>query len=164
MLGLQSTADQQSFTVVYFLYGGLLLYFLYKIYKNQKALKLAEGEKHYFGRTVSNWLYYVGVLVVIFGAVNIYQGMYLIGGFMIALILVLIVETKAKTVVAENGISAGDKFVLWNDIKKWGFDRERSELIISYKEGFEHKNAYLKIKLSDVDEINELFRKFKLKK
>lgn len=154
--------SMQSF--VYILYGGLILFFIYRIYKTNLAKKNLEGEVYKYDRPSQMIMWILGVVIAAFGVFNIYSGEVISGVLMIALIIVLFFEYTSKNLFANNGFIIDAKFVTWKELQKWAFDTERGELIVNYKKGFDEKQALMKLKKEDINTVDELIRKHKLKR
>ncbi|MGF0039346.1 DUF5673 domain-containing protein [Peptoniphilaceae bacterium SGI.131] len=160
----QSTNIFSNDMFIYVMYGFMILFFVYRIIKHRLALNKLSGERKAFERSFSKMMYGLGFVILGFGALQIYYGFYGVGAVMIGLILVIFIESKNKLVFAENGyVSQGD-FVEWDKIKKWGFDKTRNELVISYKALNREKTSYNKVKPEEIDKINGVIRKHRLKK
>lgn len=157
-------ANNNMNTIIYFLYGGLIVYFIYKLYKASMAKKELKGEITEFKRAIPKILWILGGLVLVFGAYNIMYGDILSGALMIALIGFLLLEYTIKNSFAENGLIIDAKFVSWKELQKWAFDTERGELVTTYKQGFNERQSYMKVAKEDIQAIDELIRKHKLKK
>ena len=83
---------------------------------------------------------------------------------MVTLAILFIITTNEKMFITEDGIFDQGTYIKWDELKKWGFDLKNSELVLKSKIGYEEKVNYVKVKEEDVDEINELIRKYKLNK
>ena len=167
MLETNTTQAQgtDQLTIIYIMYGGLIVYFLYKLFKNYKTKKKITGtQRHEFSKTISKFLYVLGAMIIVFGIFNIVGEQYAAGLLMIGLIAVLYLDTLDKIVITEDGIYGQGNYVTWDSIKKWGFDADTNELVAQYKVGYEEKNFNLKVNKDDFVPINSLIRKYKLKK
>lgn len=165
MLAAQNTNQSSNpNTLIYALYGGLTIYFIYKFLKGVQERKKLKGETFKFSKRISKIMFILGALIITFGGFNIYQGEVLAGILMIALVLALFLEYSSTNDFAENGFIAESKFVEWNNLRKWAFDAERGELVVKYKEGFEEKSSYLRVKPEDIAEIDKIIKRYKLKK
>ncbi|WP_282926703.1 DUF5673 domain-containing protein [Helcococcus kunzii] len=151
-------------TMIYFLYGGLIVYFIYKLYKTHMAKKELKGKIFEFKRAVPKILWILGGLVLAFGIYNVIYGDIASGALMIALIVFLLLEYTVKNSFAENGLIIDSKFVSWKELQKWAFDAEKGELVTIYKKGFDERQSYMKVEKKDIPAIDEIIRKYKLKK
>lgn len=149
---------------IYILYGGLIMFFIYKFYKQHVAAKSAKGQIFRFRKDVNKIMILLTFLITGFGIYNIITGQIISGVIMLILILILGVEYTYPNVFAENGFVIDGKFVEWHEVKKWGFDVERGELLVRFKKDFEEKQGLLRIAKKDIKEVENLFRKYKLKK
>lgn len=157
-------ANTSMNTMIYFLYGGLIVYFIYKLYKTLTAKKELKGKITEFKKPVPKILWVLGSLVLAFGIYNIVSGDFVSGALMIALIVFLLLENTVKNSFAENGLIIDAKFVSWKEVQKWAFDAERGELVTIYKKGFDERQSYMKVAKEDIPSIDGLIRKYKLKK
>lgn len=152
-------------TLLYILYGGLIVFMLYKQVKNFKEKqKITGSDRHEFSRKYGKWVYSLGLLILVFGVVNVFDKQIVSGLLMIAVVLLLFVDLRDKLILTENGVYSQGKYVLWDSIKKWGFDEGTSDLVAKYKEGYEEKSLVARIEKNDMAKINDLIRKFKLHK
>ena len=149
---------------IYILYGGLIMFFIYKFYKQHAAAKSAKGEVFKFRKDVNKIMILLTVLITAFGIYNIFTGQVASGVIMLILIVILGFEYTSPNVFAENGFVIDGKFVEWHEVKKWGFDVERGELLVRFKKEFEEKQGVLRIAKKDIKSVEDLFRKYKLKK
>lgn len=158
----QNSQGMSSF--IYILYVGLIIYFIYRLYKTKKAEKELSGEVHRFKRAKSRFMSIVMIGIAAFSLFSIYNNEYIMGILMLVLVITLQIELTLDTQFAENGFIADSKFIEWKELKKWAFDSERSELVLSYKKGFEEKQAFIKVRKQDINEIDKIIRKYKLNK
>ncbi|MFM1583599.1 DUF5673 domain-containing protein, partial [Helcococcus ovis] len=126
--------------------------------------KSAKGQIFRFRKDVNKIMILLTFLITGFGIYNIITGQIISGVIMLILILILGVEYTYPNVFAENGFVIDGKFVEWHEVKKWGFDVERGELLVRFKKDFEEKQGLLRIAKKDIKEVENLFRKYKLKK
>lgn len=161
-----TNTQNQTFnnTILFVLYGGLILFFIYKNIKTFQAQKLAEGKQYKFKKNFSKLMIVLMVLLFVFSIWSIFQAQYMNGIVMIALLTVILIENLTPNIFAENGFVADAKFIHWKEVKKWVFDKERGEIVISYKQGYENKNAFMRVKPEQLEEITNIFRKYKLNK
>ncbi|NLW51996.1 MAG: hypothetical protein GXY87_01340 [Tissierellia bacterium] len=152
-------------SIIYIMYGGLIIYFLYKLFKNYRVQRQITGtQRHEFSKNISKYLYILGAMIIAFGIFNIINKEYAAGSLMIGLIAVLYLDSLEKIIITEDGIYGQGKYVRWDAIKKWGFDSDTNDLIAKYKEGYEEKTFNLRVSKDDFVPINTLIRKYKLKK
>ena len=110
-------------------------------------------------------------LLILTGAVNLYQGIntknqtaLITASVMIVMGFVFFLNTKTKIYIAENGILLNDSFFTYKQLKKWGFDKERGNLVILTKKDHQDSQESTQVKKEDINEINSLIRKYKLGK
>ena len=85
-------------------------------------------------------------------------------GVMIVLALIFGLYSKNKMYIGENGILANSNFYNYKELKKWGFDKESSDLVLQVKKDNQSSNEIVKVKKEDIEAINNLIRKYKLNK
>lgn len=163
ILANQTQARSKSF--IYILYGGMILYILYKIFTSYKERQNIKGQTvSKFRKEVGKATYILAALIVGFGVFNIVNKEVISGILMIALVLVLLIYTRDSIIVTEAGIYAQGKFLLWQQVKKWAFDLNSSELVLTYKEDMLEKNQFIKVDKDKIEELNMIIRKLKLGK
>lgn len=165
---MQFLANQQNsmpMTFVYLMYGGLILFFLYKQYTGMQEKKKIQGQTiKTFKKEVSKLTYILGALIIAFGIFNIVNHQYISGVLMIALVLVLLLDTRDTTIATDMGLYGQGKYLPWNQIKKWAFDLNTSELVLTYKDEMQDKSHYVKVEKTKIEELNSIIRRFKLGK
>ena len=106
----------------------------------------------------------LGVLIALLSLLTIYNGDLLAGILMLALVIVVAIDTNISHIFAENGFIVDSKFIDWNNVKRWAFEPEKSILVVNHKKDFDEKTSYIKLRQVDLKEVDNLFKKFKLKK
>lgn len=160
------TATNQSVNdIIIIMYGGLIIYFIYRQIKSIfEKRKITGSDRHYFRKNISKVMIALSSLIILFGIFNIVNKQYTNGGLMIAVVLILWVDIFDKIIITEDGIYGQGNYITWDKVKKWGFDVESNEFVALYKDGMSEKNIYIKVEKEHIDEMNELIRHFKLKK
>ena len=158
-------------SMIILMYGAIVIFFLYRIYKQVKDKKKLEGEISTFKRPSSSFEMILFSVLVVTGAVNLYAGYQqgnkksmLTALVMIALAIVFMISTRAKLSLAENGILANSNFRTYKEIKKWGFDTDNGDLVMVVKDSKGESRESTKVRKEDIEEINRLIRKYKLGK
>lgn len=153
------------------IYLGLIAWLGYKFFKSIKSKKNLEGQVKSFGKRSSTMEYILFGLLILTGAINLYQGIktnnksaLMTASVMIVMGLVFFLNTKTKIYIAENGILLNDSFFTYKQLKRWGFDKERGNLIILTKKDHQESQESTQVKKEDINEINNLIRKYKLGK
>ncbi len=162
-----SNINNQSKNLIYIMYGALILFLLYKQVKSYMIKRNIKGNNIFkFRKELSKLLYILGSVIILFGIVNIYAGQYISGALMIVLVLLLVVDSFDGIWISEEGIYSQGTYLLWPEVKKWGFDTGTKELVMSYrkKEEMQDKTLYIKVNKQDIEEVNRLIRKYKLGK
>lgn len=160
-----NTLDQSRF--IYIMYGALILFLLYKQVKAFTTRRKVEGNNIFkFRKELGKILYILGSIIVLFGLINIYAGQYISGALMIVLVFLLALDSFDGIWISENGIYGQGTFILWPEVKKWGFDTNTKELVMTYrkKDEMQDKTLYIKVNKQDIEEVNRLIRKYKLGK
>lgn len=156
---------QSQNSLIYIMYGGLILYFIYRQIKAWKVKKKITGEnRHEFKRSVTKLMIGLSALIVVFGIFQIINKEYISGILMIALVLILAIDMLDKVIITEDGIYGQGNYVTWDKVKKFGFDVNTSEFVAAYKDGMTDKNFFVKVEKSQIEEMNTLIRRYKLKK
>lgn len=154
-----------SDNILYIVYIGLFMYIMYQFIKGKKAKKDLQGERAVFRRPMTKSNIVFILLIIIFGAVNIYGTQYLIGAIMIILGTILALQTQDSIIVAENGIFGDGKFYPWDQVKRWGWNQDRGDLVLLLKEyGKKEENAVIHVGRQLMTEVNLKIRAFKLHK
>lgn len=164
MLLNQNSQGFMGDTFILLLYGALILYFIYKIYKRRKAAKNAEGQVYKFKKHTPILITVLSAMLVGFGIFSIINNMVASGVVMIALVLAMTVDQFNPHIFAENGFVENGNWVDWKEVKKWDFDEQSGELVVQYKKGFENKTGYLRLNKDQIEDVQALFRKYKLNK
>lgn len=157
--------------IILVLYGALIIWLIYRLIKANKSKKNLTGEVSGFTRKISIMEYVLLVLLLSSGAINVYgyihdknQNALLTGGVMLIMALVFFANTRSKLYVAENGIVITDQFFTYKEIKKWGFDQKRGELVVLTKKDQQENRQSVQVKVEEIENINNLIRKYKLGK
>lgn len=158
-------------SIVVIMYGAIVVFFLYRIYKLIGYKKTLTGDIKSFEKPLSSFEIILFSVLIVTGAVNLYAGFQqgnnknmLTSVIMILLAFVFMISTKAKLMIGENAIIANSNLRSYKEIRKWGFDTKNSELIILVKEKKGEIRETTKVKKEDIEEINSLIRKYKLGK
>ena len=153
------------------LYVAIIVFFAYRIIKSKKNTSLLSGEVSEFTRDVSKLEIGLLVILLVTGIINFYQGFKLNNKTSMLTAIVMIIlsvifgaYSKNKMYIGENGILANSNFYSYKEIKKWGFDKESSDLILQVKKDNQSSNEIVKVKKADIENINKLIRKYKLNK
>lgn len=153
------------------LYVAIILFFAYRIFKTKKNKSLLNGNFDEFGREISKLEIALLIVLLVTGIINFYQGFKLndktsmaTAGVMIVLALIFGLYSKNKMYIGENGILANSNFYNYKELKKWGFDKESSDLVLQVKKDNQSSNEIVKVKKEDIEAINNLIRKYKLNK
>jgi len=153
------------------LYVVMIGFLGYRLIKSSREKKKLEGKITTFKKRISSMEYILFALLVVTGAVNLYNGVKtdvsynkITGGVMILMALIFFFATNEKLYIAENGLLMTGNFYTYKEIKKFGFDSNRGDFVILVKsKGKENRSAFQSNK-ADIDVINKLMRKYKLGK
>ena len=157
--------------IILVLYGAITIFFIYRLFKQQKDKKLLGENAKEFKKPISSMEMILFSILVVVGGVNMVNGYrindkysMMTAGVMIILAIVFIVFSTTKLFIAENGMLTNTGFVNFKELKKWGFDPNRGELVMAIKKDGNTNRESVKVKKEDIDEINNLIRKYKLGK
>ena len=56
------------------------------------------------------------------------------------------------------------EFYTYKELKKWGFDKERGNLVVITRKDHQDNQESVQVKFEDIEQINTLIRKYKLGK
>lgn len=157
--------------VILVLYGAITIFFIYRLFKQAKDRRLLGEIVQGFKKPISSMEMILFSILLIVGGVNLVNG-YRIGDkysmmtaiVMVILAIVFMIFSLGKFYVAENGMLVSSGFVSFKELKKWGFDTNRGELVMAIKKDGNTNRESVKVKKEDIEEINELIRKYKLGK
>lgn len=162
----------QSFDrIILVLYGAITIFFIYRLFKQIKDKKMLGEDAKAFKKPISSMEMILFSILIVVGGINFVNG-YRVNDIysmitavvMLVLAVVFMVFTMAKLYIAENGMLTNTGFIGFKDLKKWGFDTNRGELVMAIKKDGNTNRESVKVKKEDIDEINGLIRKYKLGK
>lgn len=157
--------------IILILYGAITIFFMYRIFKKSKDKKMLGANAKAFKRPITSMEVILFSILVVVGGVNIVNG-YKVGdkysimtaAVMIILAIVFMVFSLSKLYIAQNGMLLNMGFVSFKELKKWGFDTNRGDLVMAVKKDGNTNRESIKVKKEDIEEINGLIRKYKLGK
>ena len=157
--------------VILILYGAITIFFIYKLFKQAKDRNLLGENAQSFKKPISSMEMILFSILLVVGGVNFYNGYKLndrnsmmTAVVMVVLAFVFMVFSLSKLYIAENGMLLTSGFVTFKELKKWGFDTNRGELVMAIKKDQNTTRETVKVRKEDIEEINELIRKYKLGK
>lgn len=157
--------------VILVLYGAITVFFIYKLFKQTKDRKLLSENALSFKKPISSMEMILFSILLVVGGVNFFNGYKLndrnsmmTAVVMVVLAIVFLIFTLSKLYIAENGMLLSSGFVTFKELKKWGFDTNRGELVMAIKKDQNTTRETVKVRKEDIEEINELIRKYKLGK
>lgn len=158
-------------TFILILYGAMIVFLGYRLYKSHKDKKNLQGEVEAFKKRITKMEYILFIMLLVTGAFNIINGFkesrdydLMTGSVMVIMAIVFFFATNQKLYIAKNGLLMGGKFFTYKEIRKFGFDQERGDFVILTKvKGQENRQA-AQVNQADINAINELMRKYKLGK
>ncbi|WP_311482066.1 DUF986 family protein [uncultured Anaerococcus sp.] len=157
--------------IILVLYGAITIFFIYRIIKQAMDRKTLGAEVKAFKRPISSMEVVLFSILVVVGGINLVNGYKLNDKYsmmtaivMMVLAVVFIIFTLSKLYIAENGMLLNSGFVSFKDLKKWGFDTNRGELVMAVKKDRNNTRESVRVRKEDIEEINELIRKYKLGK
>lgn len=157
--------------VILVLYGAITVFFIYKLFKQAKDRKLLSENAVSYKKPISSMEMILFSILLVVGGVNFFNGYKLndrnsmmTAVVMVVLAIVFLIFTLSKLYIAENGMLLSSGFVTFKELKKWGFDTNRGELVMAIKKDQNTTRETVKVRKEDIEEINELIRKYKLGK
>ena len=106
------------------IYVGLIAWLGFKLFKSKKSVKKLQGDVKSFGKRSSTMEYILFGLLIVTGAINLFQGIrmknqtgLMTASVMIVMGLVFFLNTKTKIYMRENGILLNDWFSTYNKLK-----------------------------------------------
>lgn len=155
-----------TLTVIDLLYVGMLLFLLYQVFRGIKIEKKLQQPKYsYATRPKSINLVLMGI-IILFGILTMtWQGEYVRGLIMVLLGITFYFSSRNRVIVSPEGLFADNKYITWNEMRKWAWDTKTGNLVIITKErGKAETRQVLQIGRLNMTEINERIRVFKLGK
>ena len=153
------------------LYVGLIGWLLYRLYKNKKAKKELEGEIFSFTKRTSRMEYILFSLVLATGIINLIAGVrnkdtngLITASVMIITGLAFMANTRSKLYISESGLIINDGYFSFKELKRWGFDKEKGDLVILVKKNHQESRQACQVQIKDIEDINNIIRKYKLGK
>lgn len=157
--------------VILVLYGAITVFFIYRLFKQTKDRKLLGENALAFKKPMSSMEMILFSILLVVGGVNFVNGYrvndknsMMTAVVMVILAVVFLIFTLSKLYIAENGMLTNSGFVSFKELKKWGFDTNSGELVMAVKKDGKNTRESVKVKKEDIEEINELIRKYKLGK
>ena len=141
------------------IYGGLALFMLYKFIKGVKEKKNLKTNIYKANSKLNKGSIILSILIVIIGGINIYGGEYLTGAFMIALVVLFLINLSDQARFSDEGVYSDSRFITWDLIKKWDTNKYTGDIVILYKEGFKEDNIYIKVNPDEAEKVDNIFRK-----
>lgn len=157
--------------IILVLYSAITIFFIYRLFKQTKDRKLLGENAEAFKKPISSMEMILFSILLVVGGVNFINGYRVEDKYsmmtavvMIILAIVFMIFSLSKLYVAENGMLIASGFVSFKELKKWGFDTNRGELVMAVKKDGNNTRESVKVRKEDIEEINELIRKYKLGK
>lgn len=157
--------------VILVLYGAITIFFIYRLFKQTKDRKSLGENAQAFKKPMSSMEMILFSILLVVGGVNFVNGYrvndknsMMTAVVMVILAVVFLIFTLSKLYIAENGMLTNSGFVSFKELKKWGFDTNSGELVMAVKKDGKNTRESVKVKKEDIEEINELIRKYKLGK
>ena len=159
----KTTFGSTQFALI--LYAGLLLFMGYNYVKSLRSKAKVKGEKTVF-HTKTGWSILILILAILgLGIGNVVIGEYATGAVMIALSIIFALQSREPIIVSEEGIYADTQYYPWTDVRRWGWDRSKGDLVVITKEfGKDEQSHYLRIGKQHMNEVNQKIREYKLGK
>ncbi len=157
--------------IILILYGAITVFFIYRLFKQAKDKKLLGENALSFKKPISSMEMILFSILLVVGGVNFFNGYKLndknsmmTAVVMVVLAFVFMIFSLSKLYIAEEGMVLNSGFVSFKELKKWGFDTNRGELVMAIKKDKNTTRETVKVRKEDIEEINDLIRKYKLGK
>lgn len=157
--------------IILILYGAITLFFIYRLFKQAKDRKLLGENALSFKKPISSIEMILFSILLVVGGVNFFNGYKLndknsmmTAVVMVVLAFVFMIFSLSKLYIAEEGMVLNSGFISFKELKKWGFDTNRGELVMAIKKDKNTTRETVKVRKEDIAEINDLIRKYKLGK
>lgn len=157
--------------IILILYGAITIFFIYRLFKQAKDKKLLGENAQGFKKPISSMEMILFSILLVVGGVNFFNGYKLndrnsmmTAVVMVVLAFVFMIFSLSKLYIAEEGMVLNSGFITFKDLKKWGFDTNRGELVMAIKKDKNTTRETVKVRKEDIEEINDLIRKYKLGK
>ncbi|MBP2015942.1 DUF5673 domain-containing protein [Anaerococcus degeneri] len=157
--------------IILILYGAITVFFIYRLFKQAKDKKLLGENAQGFKKPISSMEMILFSILLVVGGVNFFNGYKLndrnsmmTAVVMVVLAFVFMIFSLSKLYIAEEGMVLNSGFITFKDLKKWGFDTNRGELVMAIKKDKNTTRETVKVRKEDIEEINDLIRKYKLGK
>lgn len=153
-------------TIIDLLYLGMLVFLLYQVFRAVRMERKLKAPKYSYSTRPKSINMVLMSIIFIFGVMTIVsQKEYARGLMMIFLGITFYFSSKNKIIVSQEGLFADNKYIPWQDLRKWAWDTKTGNLVIITKEfGKSEMRQVLQIGRPHMGEINERIREFKLGK
>ena len=154
--------DDKMIAIIYLV---LAAFFMYQFYKGYKAKKKLAEPKYAFSRTPKKLNLALVGCIVVFAVLTIISKAYISGAAMLLLAVFFFLSLKEKIFVAGNGIYGDGAFYPWEELRKWGWDKENGDLVLLLKKhGKPEENRVIRVGQENMVAVNDRIREFKLNK
>lgn len=154
-----------NLSIISIIYGALLLFFVYKIIKGKSMEKKLEGPIYSVKRGNKKSTFLICLLMAVMGVISFVGGQKLDGVVMILLAIVFYFYNLIEIKLGQNGMLADNNFIEWKEIRKWGWDTKRGDLVYMTKErGKAPTSSSIHIGQENMEEVNKQIRRLKLGK
>lgn len=155
-----------TITIIDLLYLGMLIFLLYQVVRAIRMERKLEEPKYSFSTRPKSINMVLMSIIFIFGVMTIVsQKEYARGVMMMFLGITFYFSSKNKVIVSREGLFADNKFIPWQELRKWAWDTKTGNLVIITKEfGKNETRQVLQIGRTHMSEINTRIREFKLGK
>lgn len=154
-----------DFSLISLIYGAMLIFFLYKIIKGKMIERNLEGPIHSIKRGGKTSTLIICLLMAGLGVISFVGGQPLDGAIMITLAIVFYVYNLIDIKLGQNGMVVENTFISWKEVRRWGWDTKRGDLVYITKErGKAPTSSSVHIGLEHMEEVNKHIRRLKLGK
>ncbi len=154
-----------NWSIISIIYGALLIFFLYKIIRGKTMEKQLEGPIYSVKRGNKKSTLFICLLMAGMGVISFVGGQKLDGIVMVLLAIVFFFYNLIEIKLGQNGMLADNVFIEWKEIRKWGWDTKRGDLVYVTKErGKAPTSSSIHIGQEYMEEVNKQIRRLKLGK
>lgn len=157
-------ANDSAEKFILIMYVALLFFVAYRVFQGVMERRKLENIQDTFEKPASTFGMIVAGLMLLMSVISLFTKQWVPGIILFALAGLFFYSSFDKVIIAENGIYGDGQFIPWRIIRKWGFDTKSHDLIFKTKDRYKEKNMFIRVMDTDMVEINDWIRKYKLNK
>ncbi|MDY6065291.1 MAG: DUF5673 domain-containing protein [Finegoldia sp.] len=151
-------------TVLNIIYIFILIYTVIQLYKVVTVKSRVGKVLDTFSQKPRTIMIIASAALIVLGVVNIIQTRQMISLIYIFMGGVFLYLVTEKIIFSEYGIYFNGKMVLYEEIKKWQFDRVNGGLEIEIKSLNKSSYMLIPVKVEDIGQMQKIIKSFKSKK